>query len=574
MKKVAVGCLLALGLLVAVLILVPVIIIATSGPADRSVLHLKIQGTILEERPNDFLSQLFMKKTATFRDYLDALKKAGSDDQITGLFIEVGRSSLGWGKVQELRDGIQAFRDQGKWTAAFMETAGEFSPGGLTYYLATACDEIFLAPPGLLNLIGLHAEIPFIRGTLDKLKIYPDMDAIGEYKTFKNTYTETDFTPTHRESVESLLDSLYGQLLEGIAMERGMEEAELAKTIDHGPFLAREAFEEGFVDDLLYHDEVKDKLKEKNGGTLPFVTLPKYLKRHRPGAKGKYRIALIYGVGTIIRGESGYDSFSHEQYMGSVTIAGAIRKAGEDPGVSAIVFRIDSPGGSSLASDLIRREVELAAAEKPLVISMSDLGASGGYLVAMPANLILAQPGTLTGSIGVVAGKFNMKGFYNMFGLTKGIVNRGRNAAFFSTYQNFTSHEREVFKKMIGSVYDDFVTGVAESRGMEWDEADRIARGRVYTGKDALELGLIDELGGLELAIQRARELAEIPADAAVRIDVLPRPKSLMQSLRKGGIHLPPSLRAWIRLAGELPVPSADQTDPFEFRMPEPTNIQ
>ena len=260
--------------------------------------------------------------------------------------------------------------------------------------------------------------------------------------------------------------------------------------------------------------------------------------------------------------------------MGSDTLAAAIRKAGEDPGVSAIVFRIDSPGGSSLGSELIRREAALAAGEKPIVISMSDLGASGGYLVAMPANLILAQPATLTGSIGVVAGKFNMKGFYNMFGLTKGIIGRGRNSAFFSTYQNFTSGEREVFKKLIGSVYDDFVTRVAENRGMEWDEVDRIARGRVYTGKDALELGLIDELGGLDLAIQRARELAEIPAGAAVRIEILPRPKTLMQSLLKGDIHLPPSLRAWIRLAGDLPIPPMDQTDLFEFRMPDPTKIQ
>jgi protease-4 len=568
MKKAAVGCLIALGILIAFLIAVPIVVIATSGPSQDSVLALDIRGMILEEKPDDFFSKLFARDVTTFRDILDAIQKAETDPRINGILARVGVSSLGWARGQELRGALQSFRDTGKWAVAYMDTAGEFSPGGLAYYVASSFDEIFFSPPGRLNLVGIRAEVPFIRGTLDLLRIEPDMGAIGEYKTIQNMYTEKDFTAEHRESLESILDSIYGQLLEGIATERGMTEEEVAAKIDRGPFLSSEALEEGFVDHLMYYDEVKEEMKGRNGGQLPLVQVPSYLKRSRPGSKGRHRIVLIYAIGTIIHGDSSYDPFSQEKYLGSETLARALREAREDAGARAIVLRVDSPGGSTLGSELIWHEVAITAEKKPLVISMANVGASGGYLIAMPADAVIAEPGTLIGSIGVFAGKFNMKGFYNMIGMTKGLIKRGRHSSFFSTYGRWSPEEREVFERMLHGTYDRFLEQVAVGRGMEVTEVDRLGRGRVFTGRDGLELGLIDDLGGLDTAIRKARELADIPETATVQILVLPRPRTLWQSLRHSDLRLPPSLAAWVELVRDLPPGALHEHQPGDLVMP------
>ncbi|MBI4161509.1 MAG: S49 family peptidase [Acidobacteria bacterium] len=573
MKKGVLGCLLVLGVLLAFLILVPVVVVTTSGPRPGSVLELDLQGLILEERPDDFLSRLFLKKTPTLRDLLDAVAKAEADERIAGIFARVGGSSLGWARVQEVRERIQAFRDSGRWAVAYMETAGEFSPGGLPYYLATAFDEIYFAPPGRLNLVGLRAEVPFLRGTLDLLRIEPDVDATGEYKTLRNYYTETEFTPAHRESVEALLDSLYGQMLEGIAAERGMDEEEVGEKIDRGPFLAEEALAEGFVDHLMYFDEVRKALEAKSGGRLHLVKAERYVKRNRPGTRGRHRIALIYGVGTIVWGESSYDPFAGEQFLGSETLGPALREAREDSRVRAIVLRVDSPGGSALGSDLIRREAALAAEAKPLVVSIADVGASGGFLISAPAKKIVVEPATLTGSIGVFGGKMNVRGFYNMIGMTRGIASRGRNSGFFSLWQKFTPSEREAFERQLRGTYDAFLARVAEGRGLAIEEVDRLGQGRVYTGAEAVELGLADEVGGLDLAVRRARELAGIPPAAAVRVQVFPRARTFFRALRERDIRIPQSLRAWARILGQLPAGEGAGPRPGDLVLPFPIGI-
>ncbi|MEE8111319.1 MAG: signal peptide peptidase SppA [Acidobacteriota bacterium] len=568
MKKVAMGCLVALGGLIAILILIPIVVIATSGPERNSVLSLDISGEIMEFQPDDLISQFTRSQSATVRDYLDAIEKAKHDPKINGIFAKIGWFSFGFATTQEFWDKIQDFRASGKWAVAYMETAGEFYSGARPYYLATAFDEIYLSPPGTLHLVGVRAEVPFIRGTLDKLRIYPDVDHIGKYKSAKNYYTETGFTEAHRESTESWVDSIYRQLVKGIAEGREMTEEEVAEKIDKGPFISQEALSEGFVDDLLYYDQARDRVEEKNGGTLPLIKIRQYLKRNRPGSRGSQRIALIYGVGAVVRGEGGYDPISHESYMGSDAIARALRQAREDSGIRAIVLRVNSPGGSYIASDVIHREAALAADEKPFVVSMSDLAASGGYFISMPADRIIAHPATLTASIGIVAGKMNTRGFYDMIGITKGIVSRGDHSGFYSSYQNYTDGEREVFQQQLHRIYEDFITKVAENRDMGIEEVDRIARGRVYTGEQAMDFGLIDEFGGLDDAILRAKELAGIEPDEKVRIEVFPPRKTFLQSRLSRDLGLPRSIAVLGKLLRSLPPELLYEPDPVEMRIP------
>jgi protease-4 len=335
--------------------------------------------------------------------------------------------------------------------------------------------------------------------------------------------------PAYREAMESILDSLYRQLRSGIAASRHMTDDEVTALIDKGPYLGPDALEAKLVDRLGYHDELIDALKEKNGGHLPLVKVRKYLKAGRLWDHGE-RVALIYGVGNVTRGESDSNPVTGGQNMGSDTVAKAIRDAREDDSIKAIVFRVDSPGGSYVASDIIWREVSLTKGKKPIVVSMSDVAGSGGYYVAMAADRIVAQPGTITASIGVLAGKFVTKGFWDMVGLTSDPVQRGRHATYFSSEQAYTDEERALFKGWLQRVYKDFVGKVAQGRNKTFDEVHAIAQGRIWTGEDALKLGLVDELGGLPEAIAAAKKLAHIGEKESIDLVEVPEPKSFLES--------------------------------------------
>jgi protease-4 len=413
---------------------------------------------------------------------------------------------------------------------AWTETAGEFGPGTGIYYLATACETIWISPPGDVNLTGLRSEVPFIRGTLDKLKVKPDFDQIGKYKNAMNFYTDKAMTEAHREAMEAILDSLYRQIRQGIADGRKMTDDEVAAIIDKGPYLGPDALEAGLVDRLGYRDELESWLKEKNGGRLPVIKTRRYLKGGRYWNRGA-RMALIYGVGGVHRGESGTDPLTGTGSMGSDTVAAAIRQAREDDSIRAIVFRVDSPGGSYVASDIIWREVSLTKGTKPIVVSMSDVAGSGGYFVAIAADRIIAEPGTITASIGVLAGKFVTKDLWEFFGVTSDSVQRGRHATFFSSEQPYSDEERSIFRGWLERIYKDFVGKVAKGRGKSFDEIHAIAQGRIWSGEDALRLGLIDEIGGLPTAVQRAAELAGIDPKQGVKLVEIPAPKTLLQEI-------------------------------------------
>lgn len=499
-------------------------------PSAGSVLEIALHDAIPEQTASDPLARLFGGKPLTMRDYIEALRRARDDGRVNGLLVRVDGPDVGFAKAQELRDAILDFQSTGKWAVAYLETAGEFSPGNRDYYLATSCGSIWLAPPGDINLTGVRAQVSFLRGTLDKLGIYPDYDHIGKYKTAKNLFTDTTMTEAYRESMDKIVDGAYGQMKRGIALARKLSEEEAVALIDRGPFTGPQALEEKLIDSLGYRDQVEEHLKERNGGSLPLMKVGRYLKSGRFYNRG-VKVAVVYGQGPVTRGESDQDLFSGDSSMGSDTIAEAIKAAREDESIKAIVFRVDSPGGSYVASDVIWRQVSLTKGVKPIVVTMGDVAGSGGYFVSMAADRIIAEPGTITASIGVVAGKFITTGFWNKLGITTDAVQRGRHSTFFARDQKYTPEERAIFQTWLERIYKDFVGKVAQGRGKTFDEIHAIAQGRIWLGEDALKLGLVDELGGLTTAIRSALELAKLDPQSRVRLVTLPEPKSLFQRI-------------------------------------------
>jgi protease-4 len=500
---------------------------AARQPESGSVLEIRLEGSVPEQAATDAVTRLLEGREVTLIDYLDLLRRARDDRRINGLLLVIDGPDIGFAKVQELRDAILDFQSGGKWAVAFLETAGEFSPGNQDYYLATACGSIWMAPPGDVFLTGLRGEAVFLRGTLDLLGIYPDYDHIGKYKTFKNLFTDTAMTPAYRESMDAIIGSFFDQMVAGIAAGRKLAEPEVRTLIDVGPYIGPRALEAKLIDGLAYRDQVEDQLREKNGGRLPLVKPWRYLNAGRFYARGP-RVAVIYGIGGVARGSSDDDAFTGGATLGSDTIARAIREAREDGAIQAIVFRVDSPGGSYVASDIIWREVKRTRGVKPIVVSMGDVAASGGYFVSMAADRIVAEPGTLTASIGVVAGKFVTRGFWSKIGVTWDGVQRGRNATFFSGGQKWTVEERLRFQDWLDRIYKDFVGKVAEGRGKTPEEIHAIAQGRVWSGKDAMALGLVDEMGGLTTAIRAALLLAKQDPDGPARLVPMPAKKGLL----------------------------------------------
>ena len=528
MTRGAKGCLLAAVGMMFILVVVAAAIMLTGRVRRDTILDLTISGEIVEDYEDTLAARMFRGKVTMLRDLTLALDTASRDEHVKGLVARIKPFQMGVAKIQELRDGIIAFRASGKWAHVYLDSAGEFSSANGLYYLATAFDEIWLAPSGDLNLHGLLGVTPFYRGLLDKLGIYPDMNSIGEYKNAKDIYTEKEMTPAHREATTAYLKDWYDQIVAGIASERELDAAQVDAIIQKGPFLAQEALEMKLVDHLAYHDEFLDAMKTRNEGDLTLMRPEEYHAKTQ-SSRGT-RIAVVTGMGVIFTGRSAQDPWGGA-LMGSETVAQALRDAREDSGVKAIVFRVDSPGGSALASDLIWREVNLAAKEKPVIVSHSDVAASGGYYVSMGATKVVAMPGTITGSIGVVAGKMVTKGFNDWIGLNYEAIKMGNNATYYYTGKPYSDTEREVYWKFMHRIYDDFTGKVAESRGKTVEEVDAIGRGRVWTGARAVELGLVDELGGFTDAIRIAREEAGIPEDDDVKLVYLPAKRTFYQSL-------------------------------------------
>lgn len=493
--------------------------------ARNSTLVLRLDGPLAEAEPRGLVDQFF-EPPATVRSVVESLQKAKRDARIAAVIVKPTVPQALWAKVQEVRDAILDFKKSGKPVVGYLEYGGEQE-----FYLASACDKVYLMPSSTLDLTGLATFELFLRGTLDKIGAHPDLLHIGEYKTAANAFTEKTYTPAHRAMAESLNRDLYGQLVAGLAAAREKTEDEIRELVDHGPFLPEDAVRAGLVDGLAYEDEVPEKAGLA-GGADRRVEFDDYRRASGSGfglGRGP-RIAVVHVDGTIASGSSAADS-PQGPIAGSDTVGRYLRRARDDRSIRAIVLRVDSPGGSAIASDAIWREVQVARSSKPVVASMSDVAASGGYYVAMPAHAIVAQPGTLTGSIGVVVGKFVIGGTLDKLGVGLEAVSEGRYALLQSPVRPFSPDERAKIEEMMQATYDTFVRKAAEGRQTTMEKIEAVARGRVWTGRQAKAIGLVDELGGLARALALAKARAGIDADADVELVVYPPRRGFFEAL-------------------------------------------
>jgi protease-4 len=539
--------------LIFFIVLVAVFLAVAAGSggatvADNSVLELNLSGPVREHVASEFdLEFLRSGPPPTVLGLRSVLQKAAKDDRIKALALHCGGLGAGWGKAQELRWQIESFKKSGKPVLAFIQVGGT-----MDYYVCSAADEIYMEPEGMLDMKGLRAEVAFYKETFQKIGVDVEMERIGKYKSAAEPYTQTGMSDAFREVTNSVLDEMLKLLADTLAPSRRMTPEEFLAALDNGPFLPDGAQKAGLIDGLLYQDQFEDKLKEKIGvAELEIVNAPMYAKATtQPFELGdKKQIAVVYGVGTLLRGKSQVDPFLGSETLGADSLVEAMKGARENDNVKAIVLRIDSPGGDAIASDQMWRALELAAKKKPVVVSMSDVAASGGYYMAMAKGVpVIAYPGCYTGSIGVFFGKLNLRGLYEKIGLKKDILTRGRFAAIDTDYRPLNDEERTKLREGVEKVYDSFVRKVADARGAEWEQIHEVAQGRVWLGSQALGVNLVDELGGFDRAIEMAKERAKIGADEEVQLVPYPKPKRFFEViLEQNGMVKAPALPALVR---------------------------
>jgi protease IV len=499
-----------------------------------SVLVVTLDGPIVERGQSGVLG-LFSESETPLNYVRNAIDQATKDPKIVGLAIKVIDPEMELAQGQELAALIRKFRSHSKWTEAYIESAGEEGPGNSPFIVAAATGSVSLMPQGDLNLVGVGMRELFARGTLDWLGITPNFAAFGKYKSAANMFTEKGFTAPQKEEDTALTDSLYDQIVAAAATERHLSPDTIKALIDQAPLNASAALKAHLVDRVEYEDQFDARIKNRDGAKHKLVDYDDYARSGLfSGIGDGDRIAVIYGDGEINRGESGVDPFSvpGSDSIVSSDMVDAFKDALEDDSVRAVVFRINSPGGEVIAGELIRREVELTAKEKPVVVSMSGLAASGGYWVSTPAAKIIAEPGTITGSIGVLGGKFNISPAAAKIFMNSDAVTRGANVEMFDQFTDFTPAQATMFRdQFLGDTYQYFLKIVAASRGMNVEQVDEIAQGRVWTGEQAIKIKLIDSLGGLDDAVATAKTLARIPTDQVMPIVELPHQPGLMQAL-------------------------------------------
>ena len=566
--------LVGVGTVLSMALLFVAFLASSRGPAipGESVLVVRPGGELLEVRPDDVVGQVLRGDATTVRGLIESFQKAKRDPRITSMLLLPATLELPfWAKVQELRDAVVDFRRSGKTVVAFLEYGGDRE-----YYLASAADRVFLLPSSPLDLTGIASYELFLRGALDKLGAYPDFIHVGAYKTAVNQFTEKDFTPEHREMTESLNRDLYEQLVRGIAEARKKTPEEVRRLLDEGPFTPEAARQAGLVDDLAYLDQLDDRVAalKRDDEARERVEERDYrqVTARSLGARPGSRIAVLYASGVIASGRSTLDTVNGA-VVGSDTMVEQLERIRGDDSIRAIVLRVDSPGGSAVASDVIWRELAITRDQKPsrpLIASMSDLAASGGYYISMPAQVIVAQPGTLTGSIGIFGGKVVIGDTLEKIGVNVGTVQSGRNATLSSPFEPFTPEQRGRLQAYMESFYDGFVRKAAESRHSTREQIHAVAQGRVWTGRQAREHGLVDELGGLDRAVAIAKARAGIPADEEVELVTFPPRRTLFEAVAEQ-FGSSSGARLWSMLGGAEGRAMAALTAPVRiFRRGEP----
>ena len=505
----------------------------TPDVEENSVLVLKVAGDLPDYNPPDPMAKAFgIEQSESFSSILTQLRKAKADTRVGAVLLDINFPGIGWGKADELRAAIQDFRASGKKVYAYTELGMNKE-----YYIATAADKIYVPPVGDLYVNGLAAEAMFYRGSLDKLGIEPDVIRIGRYKNAPDQYTRKDMSDEQREVINAILDEYMNGFVGAVAEARGKTPEDVLALVDNAPYNAVQAQQLGLIDGAIYRDQLYDELKNQLGyraeDDLRTVSSAKYrdVPADSLGINNGERVAVIYASGAITSGSSNDSPFGGSM-VGSDTIVKAINEAADDKSIKAIVLRVDSPGGSALASDLMWHSIEKAKEKKPFVVSMGDVAASGGYYIACNANKIVAEPRTITGSIGVFLGKPVVTGFYDWIGVTNEYVMRGKNAGIFRETEKWNDEERAKMTQQANNIYyDNFVPKVAKGRNMTVEQVDALGQGRVWTGVQAKQNGLVDEFGGLEKAIAIAKELANLPADKDVTRVAYPKPVPFFEKI-------------------------------------------
>jgi protease-4 len=498
---------------------------------DGGVLVWKVEGGLPEERDDSFWGQVRGSTESTFSETLFGLLRAAKDERITGLVLDIRAAELDWAKIEELRGAIGAFREQGKPVVAYLEA-------GFTrdYALATAADRIVLAPEANLMVLGLSAEMAFLKDTLAKLGMEADFVHVGAYKSAPERMTRSSASDANREMVESIVGDQFDALLDMLADGRGADRDEVERWVDQGLFDGQGAVAAGLADTLMYYDDMLEDEFPDDDVTF----LEDYLLESPRQTQAAGKVAMVFVTGVIMPGESRFDNLQGK-IAGSESIIEDLQAAADDESVDAVILRVDSPGGSALASDLIWHEIVELRKEKPVIVSMSGMAASGGYYVACLGDSIFADKGTLTGSIGVFAGKMNRQEMYRKIGVNREFVTRGENALLFSDEGVFTDAQRTLFQAQMDGFYERFLGKVADGRKLTRDQVHEVAQGRVWTGRQGVERGLVDGVGGLERSLDAAKRRLGVDTEARVTVLTYVEPmswmeKMLLRSLREGGM--------------------------------------
>ena len=519
---------------------------AKSEPSKKATLASIL---VKSDYPEGLASEgIFGEARPHLRELIDRLDKAAKDTKIAGVVLRLREPEIGLAKLGELRAAVARVQKAGKKVFADIH-----STSTKDFLVATACDEIVMPESGSLMLTGIQAQVIFFKGLLDKLGVQADFIQIGAYKGAAEPLTRTGMSPEFRKQYEDVINDYYEYMVQTIATDRKLDVDTVKKLIDTGLFTAAQAHEAKLIDRVAYEDEWRDELKKELSadsvaieanygkkqaddlsGMAGFMKLMEMLsggEQQKMKNSKNNKIAVVYVVGAIVPGESASSFFSGES-VGSDTIVKSLREVEGDAKVRGIVLRVDSPGGSALASDLIWREV--VRSKKPFIVSMGDVAASGGYYVSMGANKILVEPGTLTGSIGVVGGKIALHGLMDKVGINSETISRGKNSGTLSMVEPFTDDERAAWKRLMQATYEQFTSKAAKGRKMDPKKLEELAGGRVFTGRQAVANGLADQIGTLDDAITEARQMAGIKPDEKVDIWMLPKPKGLLEQLLGG----------------------------------------
>lgn len=478
-------------------------------------------------------------------DLVRTLDKARRDSRVGALLATFGNAEPGLAQVQEVRGALERFKASGKKMIAYAPSFGEMTPADKSFYIAAQFNEIWLQPGGLVGLTGIGLQVPFLRGLLDEVGIKPDVLTRKAYKTAMASATDKTFTPEHRAMMNQLLDTLYPQLVEGIATGRKLPPETVKSLIDKGPLTAQEALDAKLIDKIAYADEASTAAIEAAGQSptgkgakkvgwtdYAYVISKRPVKEIPAPAPKNSSIAIVHVNGMIHQGDSMQNPFGGFETSGADTIVEALDQARKDKDVKVVILRIDSPGGSAVASETIRRAVKRLDAVKPVIVSMGSVAASGGYWIATGTKTIIADPATLTGSIGVLAGKFTIGDLLKRFNVNLETLQRGAHADMWSTVTPFSADARARMNLLLDNIYDDFKSRVMEARGLDAAAAERVAQGRVWTGAEAKDLKLVDELGGLDFALVRAKQKIGIDPETPAYVMDLPQQPSPADQLR------------------------------------------